>query len=50
MSNNKCWVCNKDLNYNMPKKGKISKYKEKCKENKYLRQYCSKDCLNIDHK
>ena len=50
MSYNRCWVCNKDLNYEMPKKGKISKYREKCKVDKYLRQYCSNGCLKVDHK
>ena len=34
MSKNKCWVCNKDLNYNMPKKSKIVNYIEKCKKDK----------------
>ena len=50
MSRNKCWVCKKDLNFNMPKESKIVNYIEKCKKDKYLRQYCSDKCLKVDHK
>ena len=50
MSRNKCWVCKKDLNFNMPKESKIVNYIEKCKKDKYLRQYCSNKCLKVDHK
>ena len=50
MSKNKCWVCKKDLNFNMPKESRIVNYIEKCKKDKYLRQYCSNKCLKVDHK
>ena len=50
MSRNKCWVCKKDLNFNMPKENRIVNYIEKCKKDKYLRQYCSNKCLKVDHK
>ena len=50
MSRNKCWVCKKDLNFNMPKESKIVNYIEKCKKDNYLRQYCSNKCLKVDHK
>ena len=32
----------------MPKKSKIVNYIEKCKKDKYLRQYCSYKCLTPD--
>jgi endogenous inhibitor of DNA gyrase (YacG/DUF329 family) len=50
MSRNKCWICKKDLNWNAPIEHRIINYLKKCKEDKYLRQYCSCKCRDVDFK
>ena len=48
MSRNKCWICKYDLNWNAPPRYRIVNYIEKCKKDKYLRQYCSDKCKGVD--